>query len=72
MPLRISRGRCGTTLCARRCLNEPDVLAAVQARTNVSMRMVDLSELAFVEQLKLFRQADVLTGIHGAAIASSD
>lgn len=55
---------------SRRCVNEADVLAAARSETEHAIEAADFGVLAFSEQLRALRAADVLTGMHGAGFAN--
>jgi capsular polysaccharide biosynthesis protein len=60
----VSRGRAP----GRRILNESDVKASLLDRGFVS---ISPEELTFVQQVRLFSQAEVVIGPHGAALANA-
>ena len=71
----ISRGKglgrgYGQTV-GRRCLNEKELLASL-AVSNVSLRLtaLELADVSFAVQIAHFRNAAVLTGMHGAGYAN--
>jgi hypothetical protein len=51
----------------RQVLNEPDIISAMEAR---GFTVVCPGDLNFVQQVALFRQAEVVVGPHGAAFAN--
>lgn len=56
---------------ARRCLNEPALLEALEASgLRLALRMAELADMPFGDQLAQIRAAAVLTGMHGAGFAN--
>ncbi|KAK5743477.1 hypothetical protein LTR17_002652 [Elasticomyces elasticus] len=53
----------------RMLFDQDSLFTALQARfTDVTMRLVDFSQLSFREQLQIARSSDILVGVHGAGL----
>ena len=71
----ISRGKglghgYGKTV-GRRCLNEPQLLQAVHTSPlGLTLNSLELADVPFLEQLRHFRRAWLVTGMHGAGYSN--
>ena len=55
----------------RRCLNEPQVLAAIKASDlPITLTALELASMPFADQLPHFRRSGLFTGMHGAGYAN--